>query len=463
MNGSIPSKRCFVVMSFGKRTDLATGRQLDFDVSYNVLIKPVVEEKGLACVRVDEISHSGVIDLAILRELLMADVVIADLSTENPNVLYELGIRHALRPHTTVVISEAGPPYPFDVNHVNIHRYTHLGNDIGWKEVMRFKQVISETLDAALAEPKLDSPVYTFLQQLQPPTLPISAASLPNLGIDRTATLAALIERGEAALKNDRFAEARDRFAEALKLYGGEATDRRVTHDPYLVQRFVLAIYKARQPTELMALYEAQSQLGVLKPFNSNDPVTVGLAGDIEKGLFHKDQGHEHLDYAIALYGRRLQLRRAPHDGLTLATALTVRASVLQESAPETARADLVRANNIRNDVLEISERALAAIRKQQRQARGVTGVPQAQLAQDRDHEFRCLAAMAEASFGLGDIKKYEGLRSKAKRLHPPSSMLAALEETIAGLRELLERTRSLFTRQGSKASPGPAIGEEKA
>jgi hypothetical protein len=53
-------------MSFGKRTDLATGRQLDFDVSYNVLIKPVVEEKGLACVRVDEISHSGVIDLAIL-------------------------------------------------------------------------------------------------------------------------------------------------------------------------------------------------------------------------------------------------------------------------------------------------------------------------------------------------------------------------------------------------------------
>src|SRR5215218_10418766 len=96
------ARRCFVVMGFGIKTDYATGRKLDLNKSYRLLIKPVVEEKGLECVRADEILHSGTIDLPMYRELLEADVVIADLSTANVNAFYELGIRHALRPRTTI-------------------------------------------------------------------------------------------------------------------------------------------------------------------------------------------------------------------------------------------------------------------------------------------------------------------------------------------------------------------------
>jgi len=110
---SINAKRCFVVMGFGIKTDYATGRKLDLDKSYRLLIKPVVEEKGITCVRADEIRHSGAIDVPMYQELLTADVVIADLSTANCNALYELGIRHALRPWTTIVISENKLPYPF--------------------------------------------------------------------------------------------------------------------------------------------------------------------------------------------------------------------------------------------------------------------------------------------------------------------------------------------------------------
>src|SRR5262245_3878138 len=105
-------KRCFVVMGFGKKTDFASGRTLDLDKAYRGLIKPVVEGKGLKCVRADEIPHSGSIDMQMYQELLTADVVIADLSTANPNALYELGIRHALRPWTTIVISENKLTYP---------------------------------------------------------------------------------------------------------------------------------------------------------------------------------------------------------------------------------------------------------------------------------------------------------------------------------------------------------------
>src|SRR5215210_8193044 len=95
-------QRCFVVMGFGIKTDYATGRKLDLNKSYRLLIKPVIESKGLECVRADEIRHSGLIDVPMYQELLKADVVIADLSTANANAFYELGIRHALCPRTTI-------------------------------------------------------------------------------------------------------------------------------------------------------------------------------------------------------------------------------------------------------------------------------------------------------------------------------------------------------------------------
>src|SRR5215204_4328357 len=169
-NTSTEPKRCFVVMGFGIKTDYATGRKLDLNKSYRLLIKPVVEEQGLICIRADEIRHSGSIDLPMYRELLKADVVIADLSTANVNAFYELGIRHALRPRTTIVVSEDKMAYPFDVNHISITSYTHLGNAIDFDEVARFRKVLGDKLDAVLKLDEPDSPVYTYLK-LVPPAL----------------------------------------------------------------------------------------------------------------------------------------------------------------------------------------------------------------------------------------------------------------------------------------------------
>ncbi|MBA3440418.1 MAG: hypothetical protein H0T92_11165 [Pyrinomonadaceae bacterium] len=149
---SSDQKRCFVVMGFGIKTDFATGRKLDLDKSYRLLIKPVVEEMGLICIRADEIRHSGTIDVPMYQELLTADVVIDNLSTANANALYELGIRHALRARTTIVISENKLHYPFDLNHVVITSYTHLGDAIDFDEVMRFRRILGDTLEAVLRD-----------------------------------------------------------------------------------------------------------------------------------------------------------------------------------------------------------------------------------------------------------------------------------------------------------------------
>src|SRR5437763_6253966 len=159
-------KTCFVVMGFGKKTDFETGRVLDLDKSYKNMIKPAVEAAGLTCIRADEIVHSGMIDVPMYEQLLNADVVVADLSTSNKNALYELGVRHALRPFTTIVVAEDGiKAFPFDVNRVLIRQYHHLGEDIGFGEVKRFSEQLTNAIREIMSkDPRdKDSPIYSVI------------------------------------------------------------------------------------------------------------------------------------------------------------------------------------------------------------------------------------------------------------------------------------------------------------
>ena len=81
----------FVAMPFGIK------EQIDFNRVYGELIKPALEDAGFEVFRADEEMRAGDIRTDMFQELLMADLVVADLSIDNPNVWYELGVRHALR------------------------------------------------------------------------------------------------------------------------------------------------------------------------------------------------------------------------------------------------------------------------------------------------------------------------------------------------------------------------------
>src|SRR5215471_2937990 len=56
-------KTCFVIMGFGKKVDFETGKTFDLDMTYQNLIKPAVEAANVECIRADEITHAGVIDV----------------------------------------------------------------------------------------------------------------------------------------------------------------------------------------------------------------------------------------------------------------------------------------------------------------------------------------------------------------------------------------------------------------
>src|SRR3984893_14949850 len=110
----MPKPLCFVLMPFGQKTD-AVGVMVDFDAVYRDLIMPAIEESGMEPLRADEESGGGIIHKPMFERLILCEYAVADLTTANANVFYELGLRHAVRPWSTVLLFAEGGRLPFDV------------------------------------------------------------------------------------------------------------------------------------------------------------------------------------------------------------------------------------------------------------------------------------------------------------------------------------------------------------
>lgn len=87
----------------------------DFNRVYGEYIAPALEAAGLEAFRADEEIRAGDIRTDMFQERLVADLVIADLSIDNPNVWYELGVHHALRARGVVLFSGGRVPTAFDL------------------------------------------------------------------------------------------------------------------------------------------------------------------------------------------------------------------------------------------------------------------------------------------------------------------------------------------------------------
>jgi hypothetical protein len=105
---------CFVLMPFGRKAD-ATGRSTDFDAVYKSILCPAVTGADMEPIRADEEQVGGTIHKPMFERLLLCDYAIADITGANPNVYYELGIRHAVKPRSTVIVFAEGTILPFDV------------------------------------------------------------------------------------------------------------------------------------------------------------------------------------------------------------------------------------------------------------------------------------------------------------------------------------------------------------
>jgi len=155
---------CFVDMPFGKKKDPSSGVEIDFDQIYREAIRPAILAAGLEAIRGDEERTGGIIHVPMFGRLLLSEYVVADLTLANPNVFYELGIRHAARPYTTVPIFANIHPLPFDVAMVRAIGYSIENGKLTAEAAAELHQAIAGRLAAAIEGPAVkDSPLFQLI------------------------------------------------------------------------------------------------------------------------------------------------------------------------------------------------------------------------------------------------------------------------------------------------------------
>src|SRR5262245_59721349 len=411
---------CFVVMGFGEKTDLATGRKLNLDATYTNVIKPAVTEAGYSCTRADEILHSGMIDVPMYDMLFDAELVIADLSTANLNAMFELGVRHAFKPRSTIILAEKQFSSPFDVNHIVIHKYEQLGSDIGFGEVMRMRNELKELIGAIAGNPKPDSPCYTLLE-INPPSrraraLGMAAPGAPRSAVPPEESYAAWLQKAADAKARSDFIEAEKVLREiyAAKTASGDKTAR-----PGVIQELALATYKAgeqrakqeRPQVALDGYAKAIDLLRQLDPERTTDPETLGLWSAVHKRLAESDQRSDvqrkvDLDTAILAAQRGCLIRQDYYTGINYAYLLDYRAS---RSSGDDRIADRVQADRVRRSVVDMARGQAAMLKAQFGSQQG------SQSDAHKDELYWTLASLAEALIALGDPQGPEAFE-EAKR-----------------------------------------------
>lgn len=182
-------------MPFGTKPG-ADGKDIDFNRVYAELLKPALEAAGCEVFRADEEQRAGDIRTDMFQELLVADLVLADLTLDNPNVWYELGIRHALRARGVLLVQGPRPTSPFDIYTDRKLRYRLKdgGPDPGFVEADKAALTTMAQATLAVDAQRKVSPVYTLLPHLREP-------AWRDLLLQDKSEFGAAFERWDARMK----------------------------------------------------------------------------------------------------------------------------------------------------------------------------------------------------------------------------------------------------------------------
>jgi tetratricopeptide (TPR) repeat protein len=160
----------FLVMPFGIKPG-PDGKNINFDKVYLDYLKPAVEAAGLRPHRADAERRGGSIHADMFQDLLMAEMVVADLTIDNPNVWYEIGVRHALRASGAVLTYALRDRLPFDLNGQRMMHYSMKDGAPDPATVEAERKALTEAILATMDawKGRKASPVYMQLPNLHEP------------------------------------------------------------------------------------------------------------------------------------------------------------------------------------------------------------------------------------------------------------------------------------------------------
>ena len=234
---------CFVIMGFSKKKIPNTNIEVNLDDTYNYLIKPVLKEMGLVAVncdehnkyayRCDEVFTTQAINETFIRNIYMADIVIADITTLNQNAIYELGMRHAMKPKSTIILCDQQTLHNnsfFDLTfnpHITYDSERQRENS----EIIRIAHILRNIIDTCIKsdDSYIDSPVFSYNIYKQ--------KTIENINkYQATSSLRTLIEQGNALIENEQYNEAEKIYEMIVEKYK--------YREPEICCNYVLAMYK---------------------------------------------------------------------------------------------------------------------------------------------------------------------------------------------------------------------------
>jgi tetratricopeptide (TPR) repeat protein len=157
-------KTCFVIMPFG--TKPVGKHKVNFDRIYNEIFKRaisavVLPEGGkLRPARTDKDFFAGDIGQEMFEYLNKSRIALADITGLNANVMYEIGVRHAVRQSGTAIFRQTNAPIPFDINRIKAFPYNYRPE----KNAEDARKLIRRVLRESLVQNRLDSPVQIALK-----------------------------------------------------------------------------------------------------------------------------------------------------------------------------------------------------------------------------------------------------------------------------------------------------------
>ncbi len=166
---------CFVITSFGPKDNLvdlkskqAAGQKdpvqkINFDRIYEDLVKPAIIKAGLEPLIENEEKSFGSIHKTMYEKIILCEFCIADLTNFNPNVYYEIGMRYAVKPSTTIpIIASSHFPLPFDVGPDRTFTY-QVDKDFNLADKENDIDKLATILQNAKKSRATDSPLYDMI------------------------------------------------------------------------------------------------------------------------------------------------------------------------------------------------------------------------------------------------------------------------------------------------------------
>lgn len=238
-----PPPLCFVLMPFGRKTD-AAGRVTNFDSVFKKIIAPAVEQAGLEPIRADEEKIGGTIHKPMFERLMLCHYAVADITGANPNVFYELGIRHALRPSSTAILFREGTVIPFDI--ALVRGISYKADDAGEPlDIEAPIAAIATHLAAARQTPHDDSPIFQLVDVL------------PHWQIDHTKTDVFREQIDYSKKYKKRLADAVRAGAEAVKEIAAEAALKNLNEiEAGIIIDLYLSLRDVESHAAMVELYE---------------------------------------------------------------------------------------------------------------------------------------------------------------------------------------------------------------